>query len=354
MHDLRHAPGHLLVVDDNKVNRLLLTRSLELQGHRVASADNGRVALERLRGETFDLLLLDMEMPEMDGFQVLEQLTADPALRDLPVIVTSSLEGIANVARCIELGAEDYLGKPVNPVLLKARIGASLEKKRLRDRQKELVRRFATPEVAADLQQSGFMLGGHRIEGSVMFADIRGFTAMVESQPPEETIELLNTWYTLMFDAISGQGGVVNQMIGDGLMAIFGAPLALPDHAAAAVRAALDLVEMIELLNAERTPAGKPPIRIGIGIATGAMVAGYTGTQQRATYTCIGDTVNLAARLEAHTKTALRAILVDAQTRAALGDGTPVEAIGGVVFRGKAAAVEVFAISGGGSLPERG
>ena len=354
MHDLRHAPAHLLVVDDNKVNRLLLTRSLEQQGHRVASADNGRVALERLRAESFDLLLLDMEMPEMDGFQVLEQLVADPALRDLPVIVTSSLEGIANVVRCIELGAEDYLGKPVNPVLLKARIGASLEKKRLRDREKELVRRFATPEVAADLQQSGFMLGGHRIEGSAMFADIRGFTAMVEAQPPEETIELLNTWYTLMFDAISGQGGVVNQMIGDGLMAIFGAPLPLPDHAAAAVRAALDMVEMIELLNAERTPAGKTPIRIGIGIATGTMVAGYTGTQQRATYTCIGDTVNLAARLEAHTKVALRAILIDAQTRAALGGGTPVEAIGGVVFRGKAAPVEVYAVSGGGSLPGPG
>ena len=188
-----------------------------------------------LRREPFDLLLLDMEMPEMDGFQVLEQLTADPQLRDLPVIVTSSLEGVDHVVRCIELGAEDYLHKPVNPVLLKARIGASLEKKRLRDQQKELVRRFATSEVAQDLQQSGFALGGRRVHGTVMFCDIRGFTALVESQPPEETIELLNTYYTLMFDAISGHGGVVNQMIGDGLMAIFGAPLPLADHAGAAV-----------------------------------------------------------------------------------------------------------------------
>src|SRR6185369_10375003 len=122
----------------NKVNRLLLTRSLELQGHSVASAENGRVALEALRREAFDLLLLDMEMPEMDGFQVLEQLKGDLALRDLPVVVTSSLEGIQNVVRCIELGAEDYLQKPVNVVLLKARVGASLEKKRLRDQQKEL------------------------------------------------------------------------------------------------------------------------------------------------------------------------------------------------------------------------
>src|ERR1700716_2420359 len=107
MPDLRSGAARLLVVDDNKVNRLLLSRSLELQGHSIASAENGRVALEMLRRESFDLLLLDMEMPEREGFQVLEQLVNDLQLRDLPVIVTSSLEGIANIARCIELGAED-------------------------------------------------------------------------------------------------------------------------------------------------------------------------------------------------------------------------------------------------------
>ena len=343
MVDLRHAPARLLVAEDNKVNRLLLTRSLELQGHRVDCAENGRVALELLRRDTYDLLLLDMEMPEMDGFQVLEQLTADPKLRDLPVIVTSSLEGVATIARCIELGAEDYLHKPVNAVLLKARIGASLEKKHLRDQQKELVRRFATSEVAQDLQQSGFALGGRRVQATVMFSDIRSFTALVESQPPEETIELLNTYYTLMFDAINRHGGVVNQMIGDGLMAIFGAPLPLPDHSAAAVQAALEMVEMIELLNADRIAADKPAIRIGVGIATGEMVAGYTGTQQRATYTCIGDTVNLAARLEAHTKLAKRTILIDPATCMALGGRIPVEALGAASFRGKAAPVDVYA-----------
>jgi adenylate cyclase len=342
--------ARLLVVDDNKVNRLLLARSLDLQGYRSALAENGRVALEMLRREAFDLLLLDIEMPEMNGFEVLEQLKADRQLRDIPVIVTSSVEGVANVVRCIELGAEDYLAKPVNPVLLKARIGASLEKKRLRDQQKELVRRFATSEVAQDLAESGFALGGRRVHGSVMFSDIRGFTALVESQPPEETIELLNTYYTLMFDAITGHGGVVNQMIGDGLMAIFGAPLQLDDPCGAAVRAAQEMIDMIGLYNAERAAEGKAAIAIGIGIATGEMVAGYTGTQTRATYTCIGDTVNLAARLEAHTKVALRAILIDDATRAALGEAAAVEALGAVPFRGKAALVEVFAV-GDSRLP---
>src|SRR5262249_61162232 len=149
-------------------------------GHSAAPPEYGRGALEMLRREAFDLALLDIEMPEMDGFQVLEQLFNDLQLRDLPVIVTSSVEGLDNVVRCIELGAEDYLTKPVNPVLLKARIGASLEKKRLRDRQKELVRRFATPEVAQDLQQSGFALGGNPVDASVMFCDIRNFPPLLD------------------------------------------------------------------------------------------------------------------------------------------------------------------------------
>lgn len=337
--------AHLLIVDDNKVNRLLLSRHVELEGHRFALAENGRIALDKLRSEPFDLLLLDIEMPELDGFAVLEQLKADPALRDIPVIVTSSLEGMDNIVRCIGLGAEDYLPKPLNPVLLKARIGASLEKKRLRDEQRELVRRFATAEVAQDLQQSGFALGGKRVRASVMFCDIRSFTALCESQPPEETIELLNTYYMLMFDAISGQGGVVTLMIGDGLMAVFGAPLPLEDCAASAVTASLDMVDMIEQFNIDRTAASKEPIRIGVGIATGEVVAGYAGTEQRATYTCVGDTVNLAARLETHTKVAGRRILIDAATHHALGVAQPTQPLGEVELKGKAAAVSIYAIA---------
>jgi len=336
--------ARLLVADDNKVNRLLLGRSLEQLGHKVAMAENGRIALEMLRRESFDLLLLDMEMPEMSGFQVLEQMVADLQLRDLPVIVTSSLEGVAHVARCIELGADDYLPKPVNPVLLKARVGSSLEKKRLRDQQSALVRRFATSEVAEDLQRSGFALGGKRIEGTVMFCDIRGFTSITEQQSPEDTIELLNTFYTLMFDAITGAGGVVNQMVGDGLMSIFGAPLPLADPCGSAVRAGREMIELIEMLNVEREAGGRLPLKIGVGIATGQMIAGYTGTHSRATYTCIGDAVNLAARLEAHTKLAGRPILVDGPTADAVAGQLALEPLGEVALKGKAAAVPVFAV----------
>ena len=148
----------------------------------------------------------------------------------------------------------------------------------------------------------------------------------------------------LIFDAIGGQGGVVTLMIGDGLMAVFRAPTPLDDRAQGAVAASLEMVELIEQFNLERTATNKPPIHIGIGIATGEVVAGYTGTRQRATYTCVGDTVNLAARLEAHTKVAERRILIDGATRDELGDGIPTEPLGEVMVKGKAATVDVFAV----------
>ena len=337
-------PGRLLVVDDNKVNRLLLGRGLEHQGHTVAFAENGVHALAMLRSQPFDLVLLDIQMPEMDGYQVLEQITCDFRLRDIPVIMTTATDEVDSVVRCIELGAEDYLTKPVNPVLLRARINASLEKKRLRDQQRELVRKFATSEVADDLQESGFALGGKSVEATAMFSDIRGFTAIAESQSAADTIELLNTYYTLMFEAISGQNGIVNQMVGDGLMAIFGAPLALDDRCEHAVRAALEMIEMVELFNIDQVAQGKVQIRIGIGIASGEVIAGYTGTLRRATYTCVGDTVNLAARLEAHTKVVGQPILIDETTR--LGLRTPIQVVdqGELQLKGKTQAVRVFSV----------
>jgi len=177
-----------------------------------------------------------------------------------------------------------------------------------------------------------------------MFSDIRGFTTIAESQPPEETIDLLNTYYTLMFDAISSHGGIVSQMEGDGLMAIFGAPLPLTGHCEAAVRAGLDMIEMVEVFSAERVAAEKPPIRIGIGIASGEMIAGYTGTTRRAAYTCIGDTVNRASRLENYTKVAKRPILIDAATHEGLGARIAVEALGAVTLKGLSAPVETYSV----------
>lgn len=339
------APGHVLVVDDNGVNRLVLTRALTRQGHRVTTAENGRAALSQLRAGTFDLVLLDVMMPELDGYGVLEALRADPQLRHVPVIMSTAVDDLDDVIRCIELGAEDYLIKPVDPVLLRARVNTSLEKKFLRDRLTMLLRRFASSEVADDLLADGFELGGETVDATVMFSDIRGFTTLVESQPPADTIELLNDYYALMFRAIRGERGIVNQMLGDGIMAIFGAPVPSSRHAEEATRAALEMLERIETFNAEREAAGRLPVRIGIGIATGSVIAGFTGTEERASYTCVGDTVNLAARLEAETKDTPWPILMDGATAAALpGDLAPT-GLGARPIRGRHGDIEVFGLT---------
>jgi class 3 adenylate cyclase len=322
----------------------MLARGLEQQGHRVAFAEHGRQALEMLAEHDFDLILLDIEMPEMNGYEVLERLAADVRWRELPVIMISAVEEIDSVVRCIEMGAEDYLNKPFNPVLLKARVDACLEKKRLRDEQRALFRKFASDEVADELLNSGFSLGGRLVEATVLFSDIRSFTTIAESQSPQDTIKLLNAYFSLMFEAIAQEGGIVNQMIGDGLMCIFGAPLPLEDHRQSAVRAALQMIELIRGFNEEQARSNRVQLRIGVGIASGVVVAGYVGTQDRATYTCVGDTVNLAARLESHTKVVGQPILIEENTRLGLDQQIEVVSQGAVRLKGKAKAVEVFSV----------
>lgn len=340
-------PARLLVVDDNKVNRMALSRSLENQGHIVETAENGKEGLDKFRSGTFDLMLLDIEMPVMNGFEVLEACLKDFDLRQIPIIMTSAMEELDAVVKCVELGAEDYLTKPVNPILLRARVNASLEKKRLRDEQRKLFRTFATKEVAEELLRTGFSLGGQMVTASVLIADIRSFTSIAETQNPSDSIELLNQYFSMMFDAITQNGGIVNQIVGDGLLAVFGAPIFYEDHRERAVKAALQMLEQLKLFNENQLAQNKTAIRIGIGITSGRMVAGYTGTQNRAIYTCIGDTVNLADRIEEYTKEALRPLLVDEYTRDGLPEHYQVEDLGKIVFKGKNQAVSVFAVLGG-------
>jgi len=147
-----------------------------------------------------------------------------------------------------------------------------------------------------------------------------------------------------MFEAINGQGGMVNQMLGDGIMALFGAPILLENSAESAVRAALEMIELVELFNQQQAALSRAQIHIGIGIATGQVIAGYTGTMQRATYTCVGDAVNLAARLENYTKTVGEPILVDEGTCQTLSEGIRVIACGPVELKGKSQPVEVFIV----------
>jgi class 3 adenylate cyclase len=178
-----------------------------------------------------------------------------------------------------------------------------------------------------------------------MFCDIRSFTTLSEKTEPSEIIELLNDYFALMFDAITANNGTVNQMQGDGLMAIFGAPASDEHHREHAVNAAIEMIELLKAFNEQRVLQNKGEVRIGIGIATGKVIAGYTGTQHRATYTCVGDTVNLAARIESHTKVAGKPVLIDQYTREGVSNLIQAEDLGEVVFKGKEQPIRIYSVT---------
>jgi adenylate cyclase len=334
----------ILVVDDEPFNVDYLEQELEELNYHIITASNGKEALDQVRSGQPDLILLDIMMPIMDGFAVLGELKADPFLRHIPIIVISAVNDLESVVKGIQLGAEDYLPKPFEPTLLHARISASLEKKSLRDQQRKLLHTFASETVAEQLMVNGFSLGGKKIKASLMFTDIRSFTTLSEKSDPADTIEFLNDYFAAIFEPISLHGGIINQIIGDGLMALFGITNPNSDHQKDAVLAALDMLETLKSFNEKQAVSGKPQIRIGIGIASGAVVAGYAGTQHRATYTCVGDIVNLAARIESHTKEVHRPILFDAETRVWLPESILVDPLGEVIFKGRTMPVQVYSV----------
>ena len=336
--------GRILVVEDHPTTRLKLALGLQGQGHTVAQAENGRQALEKLRADSFDLVLLDIVMPEMDGYQVLEELKKDVRLRDVPVVVISANDELEDIVLGIELGADDYLPKSCDPILLKARIGACLEKKHLRDQQRKILHTFATREIAEELMANGFDLGGKRMAATILFADIRSFTTYAEQNDPQEVLETLNAYFAAMFEPIASHGGIVNQILGDGLMALFGTIHRRGDPREQAVLTALEMMEVLKGLNQRRLIDDKEEINIGIGIASGTVMVGYAGTQHRATYTCVGDAVNLAARLESHTREVNHPILIDAFTRECLPDSIPVVSLGKITPKGKTLPVQIYSV----------
>ena len=303
--------GRVLVVDDNEMNRDLLSRRLQRQGHKVIMAEDGQQALEKLRLEQFDLILLDIMMPVMNGYQVLEHLKADRNLRHIPVIMISALDDVDSVVRCIELGAEDYLFKPFNPVLLKARIGACLEKKRLRDQEQAYLKQIQAeqekserlllnvlPKPIADrLKQGQRTIADNFNEVTVLFADIVNFTQLSAALPPTDLVELLNQIFST-FDALVEQHGLEKiKTIGDAYLVVGGLPTPRPDHAAAIADLALAMLESIAQFQILTLAGESRSLTMRIGIHTGAVGAGVIGTTKFA-YDLWGDTVNTASRME--------------------------------------------------------
>lgn len=301
------APGTILVVDDNADIRRMLTLQLEMLGHYVIEAADGNDALDLIYTRSFDLVLLDLTMPRLSGFAVLEQIKADPALRHLPVIIISAAGELRNAVRSIELGAEDFLSKPFETAILKARINASLERKRLRDKEREYLRVIeqeratserlllnVLPKAIADrLREERRSIVDHFAEVTVLFADIVDFTDLTSQVSPDVLIEWLNDVFST-FDDLAAQHGLEKiKTIGDAYMAVAGLPTPRPDHAEAAARLAL---EMRGIAAAMATPLGDS-LHLRIGLDTGQVVAGVIGSS-KFSYDLWGDAVNTASRME--------------------------------------------------------
>src|SRR5215216_6612622 len=346
--------GRVLVVDDDRVNRMLLTRSLEREGYHVRCAENGLEALDLLRDDPCDVVLLDIVMPELDGVSVLERVKSDSALQDLPVIMISGVDDTDSVVHCIEIGADDYLPKPFDPVLLRARISAGLTKKRLHELERERLRgvfsRFVPEHVVEEVLErtdDDLRLGGSRDVGTVMFTDLRGFTAFSEATAPQRVIELLNQYFGEMIDAIFDQGGTLVGYRGDGLLAVFGAPIPLDDHADRSLAAAREML-------AVRLPRFNRRVRertlgngfeMGIGLNSGLFIAGNVGSARRLEYTVYGDTVNTASRIEGMTKITRRSVLIADSTRQALlRPPSDLVHVGEFDVRGKQSSIRLWTI----------
>jgi adenylate cyclase len=301
--------SRILIVDDTEATRELLSRRLAREGHHIVEAENGRSALDRIATDKFDLILLDMMMPDINGYEVLTTLKADVRFRDIPVIVISALDEIDSVVRCIEAGAEDYLSKPFNPVLLRARIGASLDKKRLRDREQAaiaelrvekerseaLLRNILPKSIIARMHRGETPIADRFHDVTILFSDIVGFTRMSTRRSASDVVALLNAIFSAV-DHLAIEYGIEKiKTIGDAYMAVAGLPEPRNDHAQAIARLALAMREVV----GEVSQRHGEHLKIRIGIHTGNTVAGVIGMHKFA-YDVWGDTVNTASAMESH------------------------------------------------------
>jgi adenylate cyclase len=323
--DLDH-PG-ILIVDDNEDNRYTLQLLLESDGHeRIASAAGGNEAIALLEKEKFSLVLLDLMMPDLNGDEVLKIIKGNPDTRDIPVVMISADSDTEKVSKCIELGADDYLPKPFNPTILRARIGSALRQGSLRALQTEyvgkmeqakkdsdsLLRNLFPPEIAARLRNGDSNIADHFEEATVIFADVVGFGKITARMKAYEIVGCLNHLFS-EFDQLAEDVGVEKiKTIGDNYMAVAGVPTPRSGHGRIAAKLALDMIAAAGRLQS-RLPV---PFPIRVGLHSGPVMAGVIGTR-KFVYDVWGDTVNMAARVEAASQP--NRVLASAATAKILG-----------------------------------
>jgi adenylate cyclase len=314
----------ILVADDGVDNVELLRDLLMMEGYEVLSAYNGQQALDAIRESLPDLVILDLDMPLLNGYEVCERLKADPVTAGIPVLMVTAWAAPDQRVKGLQLGAEDYLTKPFDYRELVARVKTRLRTKQEADRLRaaqqairETFARYVSRRVVERLlaDPTEVSLGGIQQIVTVVFADLRGYTTLAEVLPPDQLVGVLNGHLTVAAQAVLACEGTISQYSGDLMMAMFNAPLPQPDHALRAARAAITLRREMAAYHAD-LPAHLC-MQFGTGIVTGEAVVGNIGAREWLNYTAIGDTVNLAQRLEelAHGGE----ILISASTRQALG-----------------------------------
>jgi adenylate cyclase len=341
----------ILVADDRPDNVELVCELLTMEGYRVAGAYNGREALDRIREELPDLVILDLDMPYLNGYEVCEQLKADPETAGIPVLMLTAWAAPDQRVRGLQLGAEDYLAKPFDYRELVERVKARLRTKREADNLRaaqqairDTFARYVSPRIVERLlaDPGQVRLGGTQQTVTVLFADLRGYTAVAEMLPPDQLVGVLNGHLTVAAQAVLAYEGTISQYAGDLIMAVFNAPLPQPDHALRAARAALRVRR--DMVAYHATLPARHRMEFGVGIVTGEAVVGNIGAREWLNYTAIGDTVNLAHRLEELARGGQ--ILVSAITCQALGERARIEACGLTPIRGRSEPVEVYTLLG--------
>jgi class 3 adenylate cyclase len=351
--------SRILVVDDQRANIEMMAGVLEVRGYHVDRAQSGEQALELVARQQPDLVVSDILMPGMDGFELVRRLRAQPATALLPVILVTSLEEHERI-KGLEAGADDFLSKPVKWEELFARVRSLLRVKSLQDELKEvnarleervreqvaqlerlsrLKRFFSKPVAEAIIAGGEELIEPHRREITAVFLDLRGFTAFTDRADPDEVVELLREYHATLGRTVDEYGGTLEHFAGDGVMIFFSDPLPVDQPAERAVRMAIALQKAFTPIAQAWAKLGHD-VGLGIGIAQGEATLGVIGFEQRWEYAAIGNVPNLAARLcgTAHAGE----IILDAQTESDLAHVAETEAIGPLVLRGFQQPVAAF------------
>ena len=307
----------VLVVDDNPENRDMLSRRLARRGYIVAVAEDGDQALKMSDAQHFDLVLLDIMMPGISGLDVLKILRNRYSMADLPVIMATAKDQSSEIVEALQIGANDYVTKPLDFPVVLARVETQLALKRAMEEirrladQLELRNRFIrqtfgrylTDDVVTSLLDSptGLQLGGEKRKITMMMSDLHGFTSLSERLAPERVVALLNRYLATMVTIIKQYQGTIDEFIGDAIFVLFGAPIWQEDDAQRAVACAVAMQLAMAAVNEQNRQDGLPDVEMGIGVHTGQVVVGNIGSPERMKYGVVGSHVNLTSRIQSFT-----------------------------------------------------